>query len=83
MPRVNHNRTIVLELMIMAVYNYDIEGFRARLGFLGSGVSPLDALIEPDDILLDDLLATMHRFAAGEFPGKVMVRPEARSAGRG
>ena len=27
----------------------------------------------------DDVLGTMHRLAAGELPGKVMVRPEVRS----
>ena len=27
-------------------------------------------------MLLDDVLGTMHRLAAGELPGKVMVRPE-------
>ena len=36
---------------------------------------PLDQLIEPDDVSLDDVLPTMHRLAAGELPGKVMVRP--------
>ena len=79
MPRINHNRAIVLELSIIAAYNYDIEGFAPALELLASGRLPLDALIEPDDVLLDDLLGTMHRLAAGELPGKVMVRPETRS----
>jgi 2-desacetyl-2-hydroxyethyl bacteriochlorophyllide A dehydrogenase len=79
MPRINHNRAIVLELSIIAAYNYDIEGFGPALELLASGQLPLEALIEPDDVLLDDLLDTMHRLAAGELPGKVMVRPETRS----
>jgi len=79
MPRVNHNRAIVLELSILAAYNYDFEGFAPALELLASGRLPLDALIEADDVLLDDVLATMHRLAAGELPGKVMVRPETRS----
>ncbi|MGO9877692.1 MAG: zinc-dependent alcohol dehydrogenase [Acidimicrobiia bacterium] len=79
MPRINHNRAIVLELSIIAAYNYDIEGFAPALELLASGRLPLEALIEPDDVLLDDLLDTMHRLAAGELPGKVMVRPETRS----
>jgi 2-desacetyl-2-hydroxyethyl bacteriochlorophyllide A dehydrogenase len=78
MPRINHNRAIVLELTIIAAYNYDIEGFAPALELLASGRLPLDALIEPDDVLLDDVLRTMHRLAAGELPGKVMVRPEVR-----
>ena len=79
MPRINHNRAIVLELSIIAAYNYDIEGFGPALELLSSGRLPLEALIEPDDVLLDDVLGTMHRLAAGELPGKVMVRPEVRS----
>jgi 2-desacetyl-2-hydroxyethyl bacteriochlorophyllide A dehydrogenase len=79
MPRINHNRAIVLELTIIAAFNYDIEGFAPALELLASGRLPLDALIERDDVLLDDVLATMHRLAAGELPGKVMVRPETRA----
>jgi 2-desacetyl-2-hydroxyethyl bacteriochlorophyllide A dehydrogenase len=79
MPRINHNRAIVLELTIIAAFNYDIEGFAPALELLASGKLPLDALIEPDDVLLDDVLSTMHRLAAGELPGKVMVRPETRA----
>ena len=76
MPRINHNRAIVLELSIIAAYNYDIEGFAPALELLASGLLPLDQLIESDDVLLDDVLGTMHRLAAGELPGKVMVIPE-------
>lgn len=78
MPRINHNRAIVLELTIIAAFNYDLDGFAPALELLASGKLPLDALIESDDVLLDDLLATMHRLAAGELSGKVMVRPETR-----
>jgi L-iditol 2-dehydrogenase len=76
LPRVNHNRTIILELTIIGAYNYDADGFAGAVTLLDSGVLPLDQLIEPDDIALDGLLSTMHRLAQGELPGKVMVRPE-------
>jgi len=75
MPRVNHNRAIVLELTIMGAYNYDAEGFGPALDLLASGALPLDLLIAPDDVPLDGVLDAMHRLAAGEIPGKVMVRP--------
>ena len=79
MPRINHNRAIVLELTIIAAYNYDIEGFAPALELLASGRLPLDALIEADDVLLDDVLGTMHRLAAGELPGQGDGRgPEVR-----
>jgi 2-desacetyl-2-hydroxyethyl bacteriochlorophyllide A dehydrogenase len=75
-PRVNHNRVIVMEQTIIGAYNYDAAGFRPALELLASGALPLDLLIEPIDIGLDQVLSTMHRLAAGELPGKVMVTPE-------
>jgi 2-desacetyl-2-hydroxyethyl bacteriochlorophyllide A dehydrogenase len=75
-PRVDHNRAIVLELTIVGAYNYDADGFAPALALLASNRLPLDDLIEPSDIGLDALLPTMQRLAAGELPGKVLVRPE-------
>lgn len=75
-PRVNHNRVIVMEQTIIGAYNYDAEGFGPALELLASGSLPLDLLIEPVDIHLDEVLPTMHRLAAGELPGKVMVTPD-------
>jgi (R,R)-butanediol dehydrogenase/meso-butanediol dehydrogenase/diacetyl reductase len=75
-PRINHNRTIVLELTLIGAYNYEAAGFAPALDLLASGALPLDELIEPDDVLLDGLLRAMERLAAGELAGKVMVRPE-------
>ena len=74
-PRVNHNRMIILELTAMGTYNYDAAGFAPALALLASGRLPLELLIEPDDVPLADVLPTMHRLAAGELAGKVMVRP--------
>jgi threonine dehydrogenase-like Zn-dependent dehydrogenase len=75
LPRVNHNRVIVLELSIIGAYNYDVDGFAGALSLLDSGKLPLDLLIEPNDIGLGDVLGTMQRLARGELPGKVMVAP--------
>jgi threonine dehydrogenase-like Zn-dependent dehydrogenase len=75
-PRVNHNRVIVMEQTIIGAYNYDAAGFAPALELLASGALPLDLLIEPLDIRLDQVLPTMQRLAAGELPGKVMVTPE-------
>jgi (R,R)-butanediol dehydrogenase/meso-butanediol dehydrogenase/diacetyl reductase len=75
-PSINHNRVIVLELTLLGAYNYEASGFAPALELLASGALPLDALVEPDDVLLDGLLGAMHRLAAGELAGKVMVRPE-------
>jgi 2-desacetyl-2-hydroxyethyl bacteriochlorophyllide A dehydrogenase len=75
LPRINHNRVIVLENTILGAYNYDADGFGPALDLLASGAMPLVELVEPIDITLDDLLPVMRRCAAGELPGKVMVRP--------
>ncbi len=76
LPRVNHNRMIVLELTILGAYNYDAEGFQPALDLLASGRLPVDLLIEPDDVLLSDVGAAMERLTHGEIAGKVLVRPE-------
>ncbi len=76
LPRINHNRMIVMELTVMGAYNYDGSGFGPALELLASGSLPLDLLIEPVDVTLDGVGDAMRRLAAGELPGKVMVRPE-------
>jgi 2-desacetyl-2-hydroxyethyl bacteriochlorophyllide A dehydrogenase len=81
-PRVNHNRVIVLELSLVGAYNYDADGFLSALDLLASGTLPVDLLVEPDDVLLDDVLPAMRRLAACELAAKVMVRPETRQRTR-
>jgi 2-desacetyl-2-hydroxyethyl bacteriochlorophyllide A dehydrogenase len=75
LPHVNHNRVIVLEQTIIGAYNYDAEGFAPALELLASRKLPLDHLIEANDIGLEEILPMLHRLAAGELPGKVMVKP--------
>ena len=75
-PSINHNRMIVLELSAIGAYNYDADGFGPALELLASGRMPLDLLIEPTDVALDDLLPALERLGRGELPGKVLVRPE-------
>src|SRR5262249_46374678 len=55
MPRVNHNRVIVLEQTIIGAYNYDQAGFAPALELLASHKLPLDHLIETNDIGLDEI----------------------------
>ncbi|HEY7135675.1 MAG TPA: alcohol dehydrogenase catalytic domain-containing protein [Acidimicrobiia bacterium] len=75
MPRVNHNRMIVMELTAIGAYNYGAEGFGPAVTLLASGRMPLDLLIEPVDVGLEGVADAIRRLAAGELPGKVMVRP--------
>lgn len=80
MPRVNHNRIIVLEQTLIGAYNYDASGFGPALELLASGSLPLDVLIESEDVALDEIVPVMKRLAGGEIPGKVLVRPEVAEA---
>lgn len=74
-PRINHNRAIIFELSVIGAYNYDPAGYGPALELLASGRLPVDLLVEPDDIGLDEVLSTMRRLAAGELAGKVLVDP--------
>ena len=74
-PRVNQNRMIIFELEIIGAYNYNDEGFQPAVDLLDSGTLPLDALIEPANVPLSDVMVSMERLARGEVPSKVMVQP--------
>jgi (R,R)-butanediol dehydrogenase/meso-butanediol dehydrogenase/diacetyl reductase len=74
-PRINQNRMIIFELEIIGAYNYDDEGFGPAVDLLDDGDLPLDALIEPANIPLSDVMVSMERLARGEIPSKVMVQP--------
>jgi 2-desacetyl-2-hydroxyethyl bacteriochlorophyllide A dehydrogenase len=74
-PRINQNRLIIFELEIIGAYNYNDEGFQPALDLLEGGTLPLDALIEPSNIPLNEVMVSMERLARGEIPSKVMVQP--------
>jgi len=76
LPRVNHNRVIVLELTMIGAYNYDADGFADSTALLASGRLPTDQLIEPVDCTLDRVAATFAALGRAEIAGKVLVRPE-------
>jgi 2-desacetyl-2-hydroxyethyl bacteriochlorophyllide A dehydrogenase len=74
-PRINQNRMIIFELEIIGAYNYNDEGFQPAVDLLDGGALPFDALIEPDNVPLSDVMVSMERLARGEIPSKVMVQP--------
>jgi (R,R)-butanediol dehydrogenase/meso-butanediol dehydrogenase/diacetyl reductase len=75
LPRVNHNRAIVMELTLIGAYNYDDAGFGPALELLASGVLPFDLLVEPVDVGLDGLATALARLAEGEIASKQLVVP--------
>jgi (R,R)-butanediol dehydrogenase/meso-butanediol dehydrogenase/diacetyl reductase len=74
-PRINQNRMIIFELEVIGAYNYNDEGFGPAVELLDNGHLPFDALIEPDNIPLSEVMVSMERLARGEIPSKVMVQP--------
>ena len=74
-PKVNHNRVIILEQTLIGSYNYDEQGFRNALELIASGRLPLDLLIEPDDVPLDQVGRAMEQLGAGELAAKALVVP--------
>ena len=68
-------RILLNELVVTGAYCYDEGGIDTALNLLASGRLPIDALVSPDDVGLDDLLDTMTRLRAGEIPTKALVRP--------
>ncbi len=74
-PTINHNRAIILELIIIGAYNYDADGFASAIELLASGALALELLIEPEDIGLHQLETTLRQLASGRIAGKVLVQP--------
>jgi (R,R)-butanediol dehydrogenase/meso-butanediol dehydrogenase/diacetyl reductase len=74
-PRFDHNRILMNELVITGAYCYDADGFGAALALLASDALPTNALIEPNDVPLDDLFSALEQLERQELAGKVMIVP--------
>ena len=74
-PQFDPNRILLNELIITGSFTYDKDGFEVALDLLASGKIPVDALVEPGAVGLDDLLETMRGLASGAIAGKVLVKP--------
>lgn len=74
-PTVDPNRMLVHELVMRGAFNYDADGFDRALQMLASGALPLDELVEPDDVPLEQLADAMHRLRSGEVTRKTLVTP--------
>jgi (R,R)-butanediol dehydrogenase/meso-butanediol dehydrogenase/diacetyl reductase len=74
-PRFEAMRILLNELNITGAYNYDPEGLAEALSLLQAGAVPVDLLVEPSNVPLEGLLASMRRLFAGEIGGKVLVTP--------
>ncbi|HEU5085755.1 MAG TPA: alcohol dehydrogenase catalytic domain-containing protein [Acidimicrobiales bacterium] len=74
-PRLDPNRMILNELVVTGAFEYDADGIAEALDLLASGTADVGALIEPEDVGLDELGAAMVDLAAGRIAGKVLVAP--------
>ncbi|MEZ5244763.1 MAG: alcohol dehydrogenase catalytic domain-containing protein [Acidimicrobiales bacterium] len=78
-PQFNHNRMIVLELVVVGSFNYDHDGFDDALEMLASGVLPIDDIIDPVEVGLLGVAAAIRESAEGLRRGKVLVDPCSRN----
>ncbi|MDP1794792.1 MAG: alcohol dehydrogenase catalytic domain-containing protein [Acidimicrobiales bacterium] len=74
-PKFDPNRILLNEVTITGAFTYDFDGFERALALLSGGKMPVDALLEPGTVGLDELLDTMRGLASGEIAGKVLVKP--------
>jgi L-iditol 2-dehydrogenase len=78
-PQLDPNRILLNELIVTGAFTYDDGGFEAALELLSTPGFPVDDLVEPDDVPLDDLLPAVTRLSAGEIAGKILIAPGVRS----
>jgi threonine dehydrogenase-like Zn-dependent dehydrogenase len=74
-PRFDNNRILLNELTITGSFVYDADGFERALELLASPGFPTEALIEPADVPLDDILGALFGLAEGDLAAKVMIVP--------
>lgn len=74
-PKLDMNRMILGELRVIGSYEYDEHGIDDALALLASGKLATSALLEPDDVGLEQLGPAMERLAAGEIACKLLVAP--------
>lgn len=78
-PVIDPNRVLLNELEIRGAFVYDEGGFDAALALLAAGALPLDVLVEPGDVTLDELGDVVVELAQGRIAGKVLVVPRRRA----
>src|SRR5262249_27767892 len=74
-PKFDPNRILLNEVVITGSFTYGKDGVPPALEMLASGDIPVDALVEPQPVALEDLLDAMRGLAGGEIAGKVLVKP--------
>lgn len=81
-PSFDPNRVLLNEIEICGSFVYDADGFQRAIELLGSGVMPIDVLVDPVDVPLDLLGDALVCLADGSIPGKVMVVPHVSADSR-
>jgi 2-desacetyl-2-hydroxyethyl bacteriochlorophyllide A dehydrogenase len=74
-PSFDPNRMILNELEVLGSFIYNDNGFVDALDMLASGTLPIDLLIEPQDVPLDQLGVTLEALASGKMARKALVVP--------
>ena len=78
-PTLEHMRVLLRELVVTGAFNYDATGFAEALTLLASGSLPLEGLLSPRDVRLEDIMTAVHGLAAGTVAQKMLVVPGRRA----
>jgi 2-desacetyl-2-hydroxyethyl bacteriochlorophyllide A dehydrogenase len=76
-PAFDARQLTLTETTVTGSVDYSRAEFAEALALLSSGRLPVDELLEPDDVPLDEVAAVVPRLTRGEIAGKVLVVPGA------
>jgi (R,R)-butanediol dehydrogenase / meso-butanediol dehydrogenase / diacetyl reductase len=74
-PRFDPIRIVANELVVMGSREYTPADYSRSIDLLAAGALPVELLVEPEDVPLDQVQRAMERLFAGELVGKVLVVP--------
>ena len=76
-PPTNLNllRMLTDEITVTGSALYDEGGIREAVQLLAAGRVPVDLLVEPESVSLDEVADACAKLASGHLAGKVMVVP--------
>jgi 2-desacetyl-2-hydroxyethyl bacteriochlorophyllide A dehydrogenase len=74
-PAIDLVRILGDELSVVGSALYDVDGMAEALALLAAGKVPVDILVEPENISLEQVGEACAQLAGGQLAGKVMVVP--------
>lgn len=76
-PALDANRLTLLECTVTGSLDYSRDEFEDAIALLASGRLPIEDILEPADVTLEQVAAVLPDLASGAIAGKVLVAPQA------